>query len=212
MNTPALSLILVSSSRLFLKYICRFFRNLTKELENNQNLGSRRQSFRELEAIFEAYPVTILQFDRIVSEADVRIKNAYQSAQTSDLDRKNIENEMLVSAVVPDVLMPALETFLITTLDALREEINEAELFFTDVSWLGLSDDRKSDAWKKDHVLDATRKVELRKNVPTRRCTRCCSMMEDVSPPRGTNLGVMTLHRTCFCGNWWMAVDARDGA
>lgn len=114
---------------------------------------------------------------------------------------------MLVSATVPSMLMPVVESFLTRTLDEFRDEVKELELFFTDISWLGLSDDGRSDAWKSEHVLDVLRKVVLPKEARLRRCTRCCAVMEDVYPQRGTSLWMTTMQRTCYCGDWWLVVD-----
>lgn len=207
MNSPALSLVLVSSSRSFLKYNCRQLRSLHMEAKSSHAYGSQRQIFREVEAIFEEYPVTVLQFERLLSELDSNIKTAYLTSQISDTDRRNTEKEMLVSARIPSVLTSALESFLMTTVDHLREEVNEAELYFVDISWLGLCDDSSSDFWRMNHVLDILRKVELPKEAQIRRCTRCCARMEDKHQQKGVSIWFLNMQRTCFCGNWWMIGD-----
>ena len=206
-NTPALSLILISFSRCYLKYNCRFLRTLHAESQKYYPPSPQRRTFREVEAIFDASPVTVIQFDRMLAIIDLSIKELYISSNTNDTDRQNTEKEMLVSAAIPRLLLPAVESFLTTSLDEFRDEVNELELFFTDISWLGLSDDRRSDAWKSEHVLDALRKVELPKEARLRRCTRCCAVMEDVYPQRGTSLWMTTMQRTCYCGDWWLVVD-----
>lgn len=204
MNTPALSIILISTSRSFLKYNCRFLRGLHAEAKSSQTHGPQRQAFRELEAVFEESPVTVLQFEQLLSELDSGIKTAYLTSQTSDSDRKIAEKEMLVSAKTPSILIPALESFLTTAVENLRGKINEAELYFTDISWLGLSDDSRSNYWRKNHILDVLRKIELPKGGRLKRCTRCCAIVEDKTPQKGSSLWMLNLQRTCFCGNWWM--------
>lgn len=203
MNTPALSLVLISSSRSFLRYNCRYLRGLQGEAKSGQTYGSQRQVFRELEAIFEDSPVTVLQFEQLLSELDSAIKTAYSNTQMSDTDRRNTEKDMLISATIPSVLFPAIELFLRNTIENLKEEVNEAELYFTDVSWLGLSDDSRSDFWRSNHILDAVRKVELPKDAQVRKCTRCCAIIEDKYQQKGMSIFVF-LQRFCFCGNWWM--------
>lgn len=138
---------------------------------------------------------------------ELSIKEVYISTNTTDLDRQHTEKDMLVSAAIPSMLIPAVESFLTKTLDEFRDEVNELELYFTDISWLGLSDDRRSDVWKTDHVLDALRKVVLPQEARLRRCTRCCAVMEDVYPPRGSSPWMTTMQRTCYCGDWWLVVD-----
>lgn len=209
MNTPALALVLSSTPRSFLKYNCRYLRVLSAELKPAQMHGAQRLLFDELGAVFKKYHVSIIQFERILSELESVIKNAYVSSQMSEVQRKTAEKEMLVAATVPSVLVSVLESFLTFSLDSLREEVNEAELFFFDISWLGLSDDRRSDAWRKDHVLDVFRKVELPRGAKIRRCTRCCAVMEHVRMQQGSPWS-MTLQRWCLCGAWWMMTRDED--
>lgn len=206
-NSPALSLVLNSFSRCYLKYICRFLRTLHAESKKHYPPGLQRRAFREIEAIFDTSPVTIIQFDHMLTIIEQSIKEFYISSKTNDTDRQNSEKEMLVSAAIPSMLMPLVESFLMKTLDEFRDEVNELELFFTDISWLGLSDDRRSEAWKSEHVVDALRKVVLPKEARLRRCARCCALMEDVYPQRGTSLWMTTMQRTCYCGEWWLVVD-----
>lgn len=203
LNTPALSLVLISSSRSFLRYNCRYMRSLSTEARNAQAPGPQRQAFRELEAIFTDSSVSITQFERMVSDLDNSIRGVYQSSQTSDTNRKNIEKEMLISAEIPEILMPAIETLLTTTVATLKQDVDVAELYFSDISWLGLSDDSRTDMWKKNHTLDAIRKVEVTKGARIRRCTRCCAVMEDILPQKGESMWMLNMQRTCFCGNWW---------
>ena len=210
-NSPALSLILISSSRCFLRYNCQSLRTLHTESRVARPQGLQRRAFRELEAIFDESPVTITQFERLLTIIEQRIKDVYLSSHTSDWERQNTEKEMLVCATVPRMLMPVVESFLTKSLDDFREEVNELELYFTDISWLGLSDDRRSDAWKKEHILDVLRKVVLPNTARLRRCTRCCAVMEDVYPQRGTSLWMMTMQRTCYCGDWWLVVTHEEG-
>lgn len=210
MNTPALALVLCSTPRSFLKCMCRYLRMLSTELRSGQTHGAQRQLSDELGAIFRKYPVTLMHFERILSEFDTMIKNAYISSQMSDADRKNAEKEMLVAATVPSVLVSVLESFLTFSLDNLRDEVNEAEVFFADISWLGLSDDGRSDRWRKDHVLDVLRKVELPREAKIRRCTRCCAVVENVLVLHGTSPWLGNMQRWCLCGAWWMMTRNED--
>lgn len=210
MNTPALIIVLSSTPRSFLKYICRYLRVLSTELKPGPMHGAQSLLFDELGAVFNKYHVTLSHFDRILSEVESIIKTTYISSQMSDAERKNAEKEMLVAATVPSVLVAVLESFLTVSLDGLRAEVNEAELFFADISWLGLSDDRRSDAWRKNHVLDVFRKVELPRGATIRRCTRCCAVMEHVRMLHGGNSWSANMQRACLCGAWWMMTRDED--
>lgn len=210
MNTPALALVLSSTARSFFKYNCRYLRLLSTELKPGQTHGAQSLLFDELGAVFKKYHVSLIQFDRILTELDSIIKTAYVSSQMSEANRKNAEKEILIAATVPSVLVPVLESFLTFSLDNLRVEVNEAELFFADLSWVGLSDDRASAAWRKDHMLDVLRKVELPREARIRRCTRCCAVMEHVRVVQGTSPWSLNMQRWCLCGSWWMMMRDED--
>ena len=170
--------------------------------------ASHRQAVRELEAILDGSPVSLQHFDRILSDADFAVKNAYVSAEISPENRRSTEKAMLISASIPDVLMPALSSLLTTSMDAVRAEVDEAELYFTDISWLGLTDDQKSVAWRRNHVLDGMRMVELPLEGSRWRCTRCCTITEGWRASQTSQPWIRNMQRTCFCGSWWMAVDS----
>lgn len=205
-NSPVLSLVLVSSSRSFLRYNCRYLRGLSGESKASPSYGAQLQVVRELDNILEDSQVTLVQFDRLLAELDSVLKNAYVTSQLSDAERKKMEKDMLVSATVPRLLVPTVETFLVTSLDKLRDEVDEAELYFTDISWLGLNDDGMSDAWQKENVLDVMRKVKLPRETRLRRCTRCCAVMENRAVYVGDDKWMNNFQRFCVCGGWWMVL------
>ena len=90
-------------------------------------------------------------------------------------------------------------------MDDLKEEVDEAQLYFKDVSMLGLHDDQRTKTWHREHVLDAIRKVVLDKDkVKTRSCTRCGATMEDLTQSKGVNPWLWQLQRACFCGGLWI--------
>ncbi|KAL8696143.1 MAG: hypothetical protein Q9201_007803 [Fulgogasparrea decipioides] len=203
LNTPALALIFVSQSRLLFKHLYRFFRGLGAEVMQHR---SHDPTWRELGTMFTKSLVPFHQFEKVITDVENGIRNIYQSNQFSDAERKEIEKNMLVSGSVPSRLWPAVEYLLTGTVKAVREEVNVAELYFHDISWLGLSDDKASDQWRKRHRLDVIRKVELPRRARIRQCTRCCSIMENAAPPKGTAGWLVNMWRSCVCGNWWMSV------
>ncbi|KAL8760778.1 MAG: hypothetical protein Q9184_003063 [Pyrenodesmia sp. 2 TL-2023] len=203
LNTPALALLFVSQSRLLFKYNFRFFRNLGVEITQQR---PHNPTWRELGSIFSKSPVPLQQFERVLAEVDANVRGVYESEQIPEADRKEIEKGMLITGFVSPRLWPAVEALLTKTLKSLREEVDVAELYFHDASWLGLSDDKASDRWRTEHRLDVIRKVELSKRARLRQCTRCCSVMEDTPPPNWTAGLLVNMWRTCVCGNWWMSM------
>ena len=145
-------------------------------------------------------------FERILTDVDGSVKAAYQSQGVSNEERAAAEKEMLVNADIPDPLMPVVDRFLTTTLNSLSNEIDPAALYFEDPSWLGLSDDKSSDAFKRTCTVDALRKIPLTPGTSLRRCTRCCAHMADLLPHKGISIWVTSMQRMCLCGSLWMLV------
>ncbi|KAL8936278.1 MAG: hypothetical protein Q9211_004261 [Gyalolechia sp. 1 TL-2023] len=204
LNTPALALVFVSQSRLLFKYIFRFFRGIALEITQQR---SQDPIWHELGNIFSTSPVPLHRFELMLASVDKSIRSIYESGDVSEADRRDIEKSMLITGSVSPKLWPAVESLLTNTVKSLREEVNVAELYFHDVSWLGLSDDKASDQWRKAHGLDVIRKVVLPEGARIRQCTRCCSVMEDIAPPRGTASWLANMWRNCICGNWWMSLE-----
>lgn len=204
LNNPALSLVLASSSRAFLRYNCRGLRGISNAAYNAPYLN---QPARNLQTIFEQSSISVMQFERILAEIDSGIKKAYLAAGVGETDRQVIEKEMLIAADVPEILVGVVHHLLHITLENLSHEVDLGELYFKDHSWLGLTDDRRSDAFRQNSVIDAIRKIVLGEHVRVRRCTRCCAIMEDLLPQRGSNLWMTNMQRMCLCGSSWMLIS-----
>lgn len=168
--------------------------------------SSQDPTWRELGAMFSRAPNPLHQFERVIADVESSVRTIYDTNQISDADRKETERDMLISGSVPSKLWPAVESLVTKTIRAVKEEVNIAEFYFHDISWLGLSDDKVSDQWRKEHRLDVIRKIEVPRRAAIRQCTRCCSVMEDTMPPKGTAGFLVNMWRSCVCGNWWMIV------
>ncbi|KAI9775375.1 MAG: mediator complex subunit [Candelina submexicana] len=202
LNTPALSLLLASSSRGFVRYNLRAVSMVASGKMNMSAVPvDAHNSFMDM---IESSPISIPQFEHIIIGLDNSVRSTYEASGISDAERALLEKNMIIETDIPEVLMPAVERLLTTTLEELQPQIDRAALYFKDVSWLGLSDDRKTEAYRKNNVVDAIRKVPLGKGTKLRRCTRCCAMMEDVSPTKQTSAWMHTVQRMCFCGCLWM--------
>ncbi len=160
-------------------------------------------AYRELDAVFQRAPVTVSQFEILLSHLNTSIKTIYFGV--TEVDRSLIERDMLVKAEIPAVFISSVREVLTVTAKKLKEEVNVAEIYFTNIGWLGLTDDESSKRWRMQHPIDVMRKVELKQERPMKRCTRCGSVSEDTQPQRGT-LFMMALQRHCLCGGWWIAV------
>ena len=181
---------------------------LSARIKSQKGTSALALAYRELEAVFQKNPITVSQFDVLLSQPASSIATIYSSL--SDADRNVTEREMLVKGEIPAVLYRPVRELLTVTAKTLKEEVNVAELYFTNIGWLGLTDDQSSKSWRMQHRLDAMRKIELKKDKPIKRCTRCGSVSEDAQPQRGTSFITMALQRHCFCGGWWHGVGEEE--
>ena len=224
LSTPALSLLLIFTSRLFLKYNCRYLRQYALEANSFRGYpGPLRDAYQTVISILRDSPVQLVQFEKMIMELESKIKEAYQGI--SDAERKNIEKEMLVSGTIPSVLMPAVTTLLTSIVASLREEVDVAELYFSDFSWLDLDDyggneeieiengnannpdsrRRKGRKRIEKPKIDTIRKVPLKPGVKIKRCIRCCALVGDAQQPYGTrNQALAQLLKNCLCGDQCM--------
>lgn len=172
--------------------------------------GLKDPVWRQLITLLSKPPAALHQFEKIFADVENAIRQVYDNERLSDAERRDIEREMLISGCIAPRLWPAVKVLFTTTLDVVMKENNLADLFFHDISWLGLSDDPESDRWREKHRLDVIRKIELPMHARIRRCTRCCSVMEDIPPPRGAAGWLINMWRSCICGNWWMGIKGED--
>lgn len=196
-NTPAFSLVLISSCRAFLKWNCRYLRYWYSETKIAVSSDVLRHALREIDSILVEAKVSYIQFERVLLEIDAIINGVYAPSKMSEAARKKTEREMLVSAAIPDVIVRAMSLFFTNFLGNLRMEIDEAELYFLDTSWLGLSDDKRSEDWRRENHLDVLKKLVLPKRTVMWRCVRCSAVMEPTQAPPG---------RACVCNGWWMVI------
>ncbi|KAL8643791.1 MAG: hypothetical protein Q9226_008118 [Calogaya cf. arnoldii] len=209
-SIEARSISFIKNSRLLFKYIVSRFRSFKAEALQSRPPNPPNPTWRELGAMFSSSPVPIHLFEKVIADVETSIRSIYDSSHISDTERKDIEKNMLISGSVSLRLWPAMESLLTKTLKSMRGDINRAELFFHDVSWIGLADDKASDQWRKEHLLDVVRKVVAPTTARVKRCTRCCSVMEDSAPQKGTTGWLVNMRRNCVCGNMWMDLQDRS--
>ena len=116
------------------------------------------RGYRELDLLLAKALVDLPKADRLLGSVDSLTKSSYNAAiagspkqKTSGVqvngtdaftaeDRSRIEREVLIGANIPDFLVQrVVKPLLTTTVDALKEEVDVAELYFADVGWLGLT-------------------------------------------------------------------------
>ena len=214
LNSPALHILLASISRGFLRYTGLHqivLADMTNKIVSTSLASSTQPhviAARAIASTFGGALVSPGQMNALMKDLDSLVKKAYESLPESE--RTAIETEMLTTASIPEVLVPVVRSFLQTSVENLRQEVNESELYFRDFSMLGLHEDNRTKRWWKEHTLDGVRKIELRREgqrggVRLRTCARCGAVMEDIIPHiKPTRQWLLNLQRACFCAGHWM--------
>lgn len=132
----------------------------------------------------------------LVQEVDNQVRICYNRAQYQEERRKATEREMLISAEIPDVLMPVVTRLLTHGMDKLLDSVDPAKVMYWDLRWLGLSEDQREKQYLEKNAVDVLRKIVIGgKDGQRRRCLRCGSEMEDMEWMGGQN--------KCACGSPW---------
>ncbi|OJD37608.1 mediator of rna polymerase ii transcription subunit 16 [Diplodia corticola] len=155
-----------------------------------------RSVFNGLLAAMISSPVHPPHMAALVLEVDNQVRLCYNKAQYTDERRRATEREMLISAEIPDVLMPVVTRLLTQGMDKLLDTVDAAKIMYWDLRWLGLSEDKREKQYLEKNTVDVLRKVEIsRKDSGRRRCVRCGGEMEDMDWMGGQN--------KCACGCPW---------
>lgn len=209
-HSPALLLLFVSTSRAILRFNSRSLHSLIRESKQQPHTTALGRAYREFDTILARSHVDLARSERLFSQIDANIKAAYQAAGLGESKapaREAAERNMLLKAEIPDVLIPVVKQLVTTMVEGLKEEVNVAELFFADVSWLGLTENGASGLSKRP--VDAMRKVRLGNGKRVRRCTRCCALMED-ELPRAMGAWMVHMMSSCLCGGRWMVLRGNE--
>jgi len=211
MNSPVLPLLFSSTSRAILRFNCHYLRVIGAESIHHPISTPLGRLYQDFGTMVSRAFVKIDQIDRVLSQIDSSIKSAYQSAHISEVDRRIAETNMLISGVIPQVLMEPVKQLLTTTAEALKEEINVAELYLTDHGRLGLAGDAESTMQRSQHPIDTMQRIDLRKGL-IRRCTRCCAITEDLHLRRFGQVVKIRLMQVCLCGSPWMTLGPNESS
>lgn len=192
--------------RVFWRYDCRALRSLNsfaKRVVLNPALSGHR-SWKALLDVFSAKPINVVRFEAFIAELEHHVKHTYDQAGLLDSNsRAAPEKKILFMGEIPEVLMPVTEKLLTSMIVKLQDDVNPSALYFADVRWLGLTEDRSTIEYQKTHKLDIVRKIDMPDSPKWRRCTRCRSCMEDIAP-RGYAAWVLSMQKLCVCGNSWI--------
>ncbi|KAK7511563.1 mediator complex, subunit Med16 [Phyllosticta citriasiana] len=204
MCSPGLLLLLCSFPRFIIRLMRPVFQGLLSicnaQIRNAPTVAARTEFHAIFSTIFSS-PVPAIQMILIVDEVDKAVRHAYEKAQFSDERRKATEREMLISAEIPDVLMPVV-THLFRLTAKILESVDASRVMYYDLRWLGLGEDRRTKQWNERNTVDVLRKVVLTEKDVKRKCVKCGSLSKDMEW-RG-------IHNRCSCGSPWVMGGAKS--
>jgi hypothetical protein len=194
--------------RAFLRYSSRVLRGLTTQYRSwGPNLsGECLQLFTSINAAVEGSAVKMEHFEKLVTNVERIVSHTYASAGFGDADRAITEREILVTGKIPQVMIPMLENLLGNLIPDLKKDVDRLALYFLDYSWLNMSDDAKTVAFRRTLTLDVFKKVKMKRDGSgngglVRRCTRCCEFSEDTGVSREYPQWLVSMIKSCVCGS-----------
>jgi mediator of RNA polymerase II transcription subunit 16 len=255
-NMVSLHLLLSSSTRGFLTAICRRLIHLdwiarkaiaqsvghsgtpTPNSQGNNPPSSLspalRNAYLHIATLVNSTILRIKTMETLLGGLTTSIKDVYGStlpkSQPNDKARNALEIKMLFGGEFPEAFKPVIVELFKPEglLEAVREDIEPAKLFFADFSLLEVNEDKTSLAKRKasNMTMDCFRKNWLpnpkkgakknhndqsdgststnRKQLARwRRCARCAAVIEDVLTERRALQWLIMQQRRCFCGGYW---------
>ena len=232
LGSCALQLILSAIPRYFMRSNLRSLGMISATCQSRLQQThdpEQRQAFMTALDLVDSGPVKWAQFDRVLVNLEAGIGKAYQDSGISDTARAQMEKKLLTTAEIPTALLPAIEDLFTRALPQLCDEMDDpAKLYFRDYTWLGLSDDKRTQRYAQEHPVDILTKMPLRKGARLRKCPRCGSYMDDAMPTNpaavvaggaasssssrgsGMPLWMASLQKSCLCGSRWMLMEVLE--
>ena len=169
----------------------------------------QRNTFFHIMQVFSKTPLQIKAFEQYIVEVDALVRNAYTQAGMTDQERKAAERDLFWRCEIPEVLMPVVKEMLTDKLRKLMEVSDPGKVHNHDISWLNLTDDKRTKQMHERLNIDVIRKVQLGAQIRLRRCPRCLSVMEDLTPQQlaAQPAWVFQNQKNCICFSSWIVMD-----
>jgi len=211
-SSPGLIIILASFTRVQLRMLCAPLRHGHIHANNNlktTKLLEDRNIFLRIIQIFNKTPLHIKALEHYLSEVDGLVRNAYAKAGVTTQQRRDAERDLFWRCEIPEVLMPAVKEMLTDKLRKMMELSDPGKVHNHDVTWLNLTDDNRTKQFHERMNIDIIRKMPLSAQVRLRRCPRCLSVMEDLTPQQLAMQPqwVVLNQKTCVCSSSWIVTD-----
>ena len=259
-NGVSLHLLLSSSTRGFLTAICRrlthldyIARRAIMASANNSGTSTPnaqgtspptsitpalRNAYLHIATLTTNTILRIKTVETLLGALTNSIKDVYRTtlptSQPSDKSRNAFETKMLFGGQFPEAFKPVIVELFKKDglLEAVREDIEPAKLFFADFSLLEVDEDTTSlvrrqnlnktmDCFRKNWLSNPKKVVKKdgeegdsngagRQMARWRRCARCAAVIEDVLTERRALQWLIMQQRRCFCSGYWDTLGSGD--
>lgn len=184
-STSITKLLLVSIwPRSFLKMIVRILRGFVRATQDPKTTLSREAapSFSRMAELIESSPLKMEPLEQLLSGVDKMVQKFYEVNGMSERERSDTERYVMAHGEIPQVLHDVVPRILQDVLPLTRSKMDRLGLYMEDHSWLGIREDSKTKAFKRDFVVDVHRKKIMRRKGlgKVRKCVRCGSISADL--------------------------------
>jgi mediator of RNA polymerase II transcription subunit 16, fungi type len=169
-------------------------------------------TFSRMAELIEASPLKMEPLEQLLSGVDKMVQQFYQARGMSDRDKADTERFILSHGQIPDVLEDVVPRILQDVFPTTRAKMDRLSLYMEDHSWLGIRDDRKTKAFKRDYVVDVHRKRIMRRKGlgKVRKCVRCGSVSADLVRMRHWPQYLQTQIMRCVCEDVFAVITLED--
>jgi mediator of RNA polymerase II transcription subunit 16, fungi type len=200
--------------RSFLKIIPRILRGFVHATQEPKTALSPEAApaFSRMAELVESSSLKMEPLEQLLSGVDKLVQQFYQVSGMSDHEKADTERFILSHGQIPEVLQDVIPRILQDVLPMTRARMDRLSLYMEDYSWLGIRKDRKTEAFKRDFVVDVHRKKVMRRKGlgKVRKCVRCESVSTDLVKVKHWPQYLQMLVSRCVCEDVFAAVGADE--
>lgn len=201
--------------RSFLNMILRILRGLARARQDPKITLAPEAvpAFRRMIELIEGSSLKLEPLEQILIGVDKIIQQTYQLSGMAERDKAEAERYILSHGQIPAVLQNVVTRILQDVLPSMRPKLDRLSLYTEDYSWLGIRNDRKTEAFKRDYVVDVHRKRVMKKKGlgKVRKCVRCGSISAVLVRVRHWPPDLQTqMMLRCVCEDVFAMVESED--
>lgn len=200
--------------RSFLKMVARILRGFVRVTQDPKALlaPEAAPAFSRMAELVENSSLKMEPLEQLLIGVDKVVQQAYQISGMSDRDKADTERFILSHGEIPEVLQDVVPRILQDVLPMKRSNMDRLSLYMEDYSWLGIREDRRTKAFRKDFVVDVHRKkVMKRKGLKrVRKCIRCGSVSADLVKMRHWPRTLRDHISRCVCEDTFAIVGPEE--